>query len=241
MAPVGGNDEQHASRCESCTCDDRSSPMEPQGWNFRCNKPHSRNQDEQKTDFGEFDPGSVSDCEHVISIGIATHSNRGISVVPYPADGGRPSPRMCRTVAPRPGGLGCVPATLPAIASSRASDRCPREPAPRLAEQDQDQPEPTAAQRGGADTATASARPVAAPPPRCSCITAARRDRRTDGTASQGSCPTPRVPRASWASALTGIVPRSVELGSAIVNGADRPRTERCACVDPNASRPRRS
>jgi len=67
MAPVGGNDEQYASRCESCTCDDRSGSMEAQGWDFRCNQPHACDQDEQKPDFGELYPGSRSDCEHSCS------------------------------------------------------------------------------------------------------------------------------------------------------------------------------
>ena len=65
MAPMGGNDEKHAGRCESRTCDDPSKSLEPQGWDFRCNKPDSRNQDKQKPDFGEFYPRCGSDCEHV--------------------------------------------------------------------------------------------------------------------------------------------------------------------------------
>ena len=64
MAPVDGDDEQHAGHCESCASDDLSSPMEPQGWNFRGNKPHSCDQDEQKSEFREFEPGCVSDSEH---------------------------------------------------------------------------------------------------------------------------------------------------------------------------------
>jgi hypothetical protein len=53
MAPVGGNDEQYAGRRESCTCDDGSGSMEPQGWDFRCNQPHSCDQDKKEPDFGE--------------------------------------------------------------------------------------------------------------------------------------------------------------------------------------------
>jgi hypothetical protein len=66
MAPVDGNDEQNAGACQSCASDDRSSPMESQGWNLRGNKPHSRNQNEQKAEFGELDPGGVSNREHAV-------------------------------------------------------------------------------------------------------------------------------------------------------------------------------
>jgi hypothetical protein len=66
MAPVDGNDEQNAGPGQSCASDDRSSPMESQGWNLRRNKPHSRNQNEQKAEFGELDPGGVSNREHAI-------------------------------------------------------------------------------------------------------------------------------------------------------------------------------
>jgi hypothetical protein len=64
MAPVDGNDEQRASHSESCAGYHRSSPMAAQGWNFRRNKPHSRNQDEKKSDFGESGPSGGSDCQH---------------------------------------------------------------------------------------------------------------------------------------------------------------------------------
>jgi hypothetical protein len=63
---MDGNDEQNAASCESCASDDRSSPMESQGWNLRCNEPHSRNQDEQESEFGEFESGCVSNREHAI-------------------------------------------------------------------------------------------------------------------------------------------------------------------------------
>ena len=64
MAPMSGNDEKQAGHCKSCTCDDPSNSLEPEGWDFRCNKPHSRNQEKQKPDFVECSPGRMSDCEH---------------------------------------------------------------------------------------------------------------------------------------------------------------------------------
>jgi hypothetical protein len=55
----------------------------------------------------------------------------------------------------------------------------------------QGRPGPAAAQRGGADAATAPARPVAAPPPLMFVHHSRPPDRRTDGTASQGELPHP--------------------------------------------------
>jgi hypothetical protein len=56
MAPVGGNDEQHAGHCKCCAGDDRSNPTEPQGWNFGCNEPDTCDQDEKKPEFGQLQP-----------------------------------------------------------------------------------------------------------------------------------------------------------------------------------------
>jgi hypothetical protein len=59
---MGGNDEKYAGHCESCTGDDPSNPLQPQGWDFRRNEPDSRDQDEQKPEFGELYPGCGREC-----------------------------------------------------------------------------------------------------------------------------------------------------------------------------------
>ena len=41
---------------ESCACDDCPNSIQAQGRNLRCNQPHTGNQDEEKSDFGNVCP-----------------------------------------------------------------------------------------------------------------------------------------------------------------------------------------
>ena len=64
MAPVRGDDQQCAGQRESCTCDDCPNSMQAKGGNLRSNEPHTGNEDEEKSDFGDLCPRRRAESEH---------------------------------------------------------------------------------------------------------------------------------------------------------------------------------